>query len=209
MSANLVRRTLATVAALAAALVGGVTAAPQVADAAPGARAVARTTITFEVPGCDGCDVWLMQGRWDRHSEYGVRYWDTARKTVSGGTVTYTVPTRHTRGMSMTVITPWEGHTGYITTVAFRYGGEQVADEVGLAEARSKSKASACWAGTSADRVTIPLTVRKVWVDGFRHHVRGSIAFASVTQEWMVPMRDVWDGVMGSQDVNVCGERPN
>jgi hypothetical protein len=37
--------------------------------------------------------------------------------------------------------------------------------------------------------------------------VRGTIAFASVTQDWMVPMRDVWDGVMGSQDVNVCGKR--
>jgi len=109
----------------------------------------------------------------------------------------------------MTLTAPWEGHTGYVTTVAFRYGGEQVGDEVGFAEARSKSKASACWAGTSADEVTIPLTVRKVWVEGVRHRVRGSIAYAAVTQDWMVPMRDVWDGVMGSQDVNVCGERPS
>ena len=203
-------------AAAAAALVAGLTAATATgapaADATPitpARAAVAKTTITFEMPGCDGCTVGLMQARWDRHAEYGVRYWHTAEKTVADGVVTYTVPTKHTKGMSMVVTAPWEGHTGYVTTVAFRYGGEQVGDEVGFREARSKSRASACWAGTDADAVTIPLTVRKVWVEGVRHRVRGSIAYAAVTQDWMVPMRQVWDGVMGSQDVNVCGKRPN
>ncbi|CAI9404244.1 hypothetical protein [Nocardioides sp. T2.26MG-1] len=43
---------------------------------------------------------------------------------------------------------------------------------------------------------------------GVRHRVRGSIAYADVTQDWMKPVRDVWDGVPGSQDVNVCGEQP-
>jgi len=207
-----VRRGAAAAAAIAAGLAGAVAAAPQSADAASEAgtpaRAVAKTTVTFEMPGCDGCDVRLMQARWDRHSQYGIRYWSTAQKTVEGGAVSYTVPTQHTHGMSMIVEAPWEGHTGYQTTVAFRYGGEQVGDEVGFAEARSKSKGSACWAGTDADQVTVPLTVRKVWVQGVRHRVRGTLAYASVTQDWMVPMRDVWDGVMGSQDVNVCGERP-
>ena len=59
-----------------------------------------------------------------------------------------------------------------------------------------------------ADAVTIPLTVRKVWVEGVRHRVRGSIAFANVTQDWMKPMRTVWDGILGSQEVNICGEQP-
>jgi hypothetical protein len=208
MSTYTLRRGIAAVAALVAGL--AVAAGSPAADASTPARAaVAKTTITFEMPGCDGCEVGLMQARWDRHAQYGVRYWDTGQKTVSDGTVSFTVPTKHTRGMSMTLTAPWEGHTGYVTTVAFRYGGKQVGDEVGFAEARSKSKASACWAGTSADEVTIPLTVRKVWVEGVRHRVRGSIAYAAVTQDWMVPMRDVWDGVMGSQDVNVCGERPS
>ncbi|MGY2702986.1 hypothetical protein ACVW2K_002570 [Nocardioides sp. HB32] len=210
MSTYTLRRGTAAVAALVAGLTGAVAAGSPAADASTPARAaVAKTTITFEMSGCDGCEVGLMQARWDKHAQYGVRYWDTGQKTVSDGTVSFTVPTKHTRGMSMTLTAPWEGHTGYVTTVAFRYGGEQVGDEVGFAEARSKSKASACWAGTSADEVTIPLTVRKVWVEGVRHRVRGSIAYAAVTQDWMVPMRDVWDGVMGSQDVNVCGERPS
>lgn len=208
MTTNLLGRATAVLATITLGL--GLAAATPAADAttsAPTRAAVAKTTITFEMPGCDGCSVSLMQARWDRTAKYGVRYWDTGDKTVVDGVVSYTVPTKHTKGMSMTVTAPWEGHTGYVTTVAFRYGGKQVGDEVGFAEARSKSMASACWAGTDLDEITIPLTVRKVWVEGVRHHVRGSIAYASVTQDWMVPMRQVWDGVMGSQDVNVCGER--
>jgi hypothetical protein len=212
MNTITLRRGTAAVAALVAGLAGVVTAGTQAADATTSPRvearaAVAKTTVTFEMPGCDGCDVRLMQGRWAKHAKYGMRFWDTGEKTVQDGTVSFTIPTKHTKGMSMTVDAPWEGHTGYVTTVAFRYAGERPGHEVGFAEARSKSKGSACWAGTKADEVTIPLTVRKVWVEGVRHRVRGTIAYAAVTQDWMVPMRDVWDGVMGSQDVNICGER--
>lgn len=202
MTLNLLGRATAALALSLGLLATG----PATADA-PERAAVAKTTITFEMPGCDGCEVSLTQGRWDRHAKWGVRVWDTGQRTVEDGTVSFTVPTKHTKGMSMTVIAPWEGHTGYLTTVAFRYGGKQAGDEVGFHEARSKTMASACWAGTKADEVTIPVTVRKVWVEGVRHRVRGSIAYASTTQDWMVPMRQVWDGVMGSQDVNICGER--
>jgi len=34
--------------------------------------------------------------------------------------------------------------------------------------------------------------------------VDGSIAFVPTTQSWLKPMREVWDGVLGSQDVNIC-----
>jgi hypothetical protein len=202
------RRRAAAVAAVAAGLAGALTAATTTADAVtPAQRAVPKTIITFAVPDCEGCTIGLTQARWKNHTGYGVKVWETAQKTVEDGTVTFTVPTKHTHGMSMEVGTPWEGHTGYVTTLAFRYGGERAGDPISFTEARSKSKGSACWAGTTEDTVTIPLTIRKVWVEGVRHRVRGTIAFASVTQDWMVPMRDVWDGVMGSQDVNVCGER--
>lgn len=209
---SLVRRgaaAAAATAALAAGLATAVSTTPADAAAPDGAaRAVPKTTITFEVPGCDGCEVGVMQARWDEDAKWGIRVWDGGQKTVEDGVVTFKVPTKRTEGLSMTVTAPWEGHTGYVTTVAFRYGGMKAGDEVGFREARQKSRASACWAGTGEDAVTIPLTVRKVWVEGVRHRVRGSIAYAGVTQEWMVPMRAVWDGVMGSQDVNVCGEQP-
>jgi len=207
------RRFAAGAAVLAAGAAGALSAAPA-ADAttalatAPSAREARQTTITFQVPDCDGCVVGLVQGRWDPDATSGVRVWDGGQHEVSDGAVTVTVPRRRTKGMSMTVEAPWEGHTGYITQTVFRHGGKRVGDEVGFKEARSKTRGAGCWAGTRDAEVTIPLTVRKVWVQGLRHRVRGSIAYADVTQDWMVPMRQVWDGVMGTQDVPICGVQP-
>ena len=209
-SISTLRRFAAGAAVLAAGAAGALSAAPT-ADAtptAPAAREARQTTITFEVPGCDGCVVGLVQGRWVPDSKYGVRVWDGGQHEVSDGEVTVTVPSRRTKGMSMTVEAPWEGHTGYVTQTVFRYGGKQAGDEVGFKEARSKTRGAACWAGTRDTEVTIPITVRKVWVQGMRHRVRGSIAYTTLTQDWMVPMRQVWDGVMGTQDVQICGEQP-
>jgi hypothetical protein len=210
-----VRRLTAGAAVLAAGVAGALAAAP-VADASPDTtsapasvtREARQTTITFELPGCDGCVIGLVQGRWDPDSKWGAKVWDGGQHEVVDGVATVTVPSRRTKGMSMTVEAPWEGHTGYITQTVFRYGGKKVGDEVGFKEARSKSKGAACWAGTRETEVTVPVTVRKVWVQGLRHRVRGSIAYTSVTQDWMVPMRDVWNGVMGTQDVQICGKRP-
>ena len=77
------------------------------------AREAAKTTITFPGPGCDGCQVQLMQARWKTGPGHGIRFWHTAERTVDGDSLSFTVPTRHTHGMSMTVVAPWEGNTGY------------------------------------------------------------------------------------------------
>ncbi|WP_296605116.1 hypothetical protein [Nocardioides sp.] len=210
-SISLVRRgaaAAAVTACVATGLATAVSTGPAHAEERDAARAVPKTTITFEVPDCEGCEVAIMQGRWDPDAKIGMRVWDGGQKTVEDGVVTFRIPTKRTEGLSMTVRAPWEGHTGYMTTVAFRYAGEKVGDEIGFRQAREKTKATACWAGTDADAVTVPLTVRKVWVEGVRHRVRGSIAFANVTQDWMQPMRAVWDGILGSQEVNICGEQP-
>jgi hypothetical protein len=52
--------------------------------------------------------------------------------------------------------------------------------------------------------VRVPLVVEEVEVDGVHGQVPGSIAFVPTTQSWLAPMRRVWDGVLGSQDVNIC-----
>jgi len=106
--------------------------------------------------------------------------------------------------MSVLVRTPWEGHTGYLTTVAFRYGGMQPGDDVGFHTAREKTKASACWEGVRRRNVTVPLVVKEVEVDGAQKRVPGSIAVVPTTESWLNPMREVIDGVLGSQDVNLC-----
>ena len=200
-------------AALAAATAAGALATTAAAVGAPaattagGERAAARTTVTFEVAGCEGCTVALAQGRWDDSAPTGVRIWQTRSKQVRDGEVRFTVPTRRTRGMSATLRAPWEEHTGYVTAVAFRYAGARPGDPVSFAEARAEQRATACWAGTDARSVTVPLTVREVEVDGVHGAARGTIAYASTTQRWLQPMRQVVDGVLGSQDAHVCGRR--
>ncbi|WP_243060695.1 hypothetical protein [Nocardioides sp. SR21] len=166
------------------------------------------TTITFEVPDCDGCTLQLQNGRWDDDAPWGVRVWESQEKQVRDDVVRFTVPTHRTEGLSVLVRAPWEGHTGYVTTVAMRYAKKQAGDAVGLREAKHTRNASACWAGTDADSLTFPITVEKVRVDGVQERVPGSIAYATTTQEWIDPMRAAWHGVLGSQDANICGERP-
>ena len=178
-------------------------AAPD-ATAAPDPRAAApRTTLTFVVDDCERCEVRLTNARSTLDADV-VHVWESRPRTVEDGRVTFRVATRRTWGMSATVVAPWEGHTGYVTTVAWRYGGERVGDRVTLAEAVTKSRASACWEGVRRRRVTLPLVVEEVEVQGVHERVPGSIAFVPTTQGWLPPMRRVVDGVLGSQDVNIC-----
>lgn len=202
------RTGLAFTAAVAA-LYAGTAALPSAeADGATASKAAPRTTtITFEVADCEGCELSLTQARWDDSARYGVRTWDGPDVTVEDGKATATVRTSRTWGMSVVVDAPWDGHLAANTTVAFRYAGHAVGDAVTLRDARDERKASACWEGTRRESVTIPLTIRKVRVDGVHERVDGSIAFATETQSWLQPMRRAYDGVLASQDVNVCGPR--
>ena len=165
--------------------------------------AAPRTTLTFVVDGCEGCEVRLTNARSTLDADV-VHVWESRTRTVADGRVTFRVATRRTSGMSATVVAPWEGHPGYVTTVAWRYNGEGVGDRVTLAEAVTKSRASACWEGVRRRRVTLPLVVEEVEVRGVHEIVPGSIAFVPTTQGWLPPMRRVVDGVLGSQDVNIC-----
>ena len=109
-------------------------------------QAAARTTLTFTVDDCEGCEVQLVNARSTLDADV-VHVWESQAKEVRDGKVVFRVPTRRTWGMSATVVAPWEGHTGYVTTVAWRYAGEGVGDAVTLEEAVTKRKASACWEG--------------------------------------------------------------
>ena len=180
------------------------TAAPGAGAGAFGAQAPKRTALTFEVDGCEGCTVQLVHAL-DAEAPAVPKVWVSRARTVEGGSVTFRPLTRRTHGLSATVVAPWEGHTGYVTNVAFRYAGESVGDEVTLEQAVTEQRASACWDGTRRRSLTLPLVVEEVEVQGVKEPVAGSIAYVSTTQPWLRPMRQAWDGVLGSQDVNICG----
>jgi hypothetical protein len=157
------------------------------------------TKVTFTVPGCTGCDLQVMSGALRPENT-----WVAASKKVTDGAVSFSVPRPETKGLSMTVVAPWEGTTGYTTLVAFRYRGHAVGDSVSFADARSRKHGSACWGGTADSDVSIPLTVRKVTVGGTTGPTDGTIAYADVTQSWLKPMMRAGKGVLGSQEVIAC-----
>jgi hypothetical protein len=182
-----------------------------VATAAPAAptearQAAPRTALTFTVDGCEGCEIQLTSalGTYAEADAGQVDIWSSRTRTVHDGSVTFDILTKHTWGMSVAIKAPWEGFTGYRTTLAWRYNGKYVGDPVTLAEAVTKKKASACFEGVRSREVTMPIVVEKVRVRGVHKKVAGSIAFVPVTQSWLKPMREVFDGVLGSQDVNIC-----
>jgi hypothetical protein len=192
---------------IAAALLGATVAPTATATAVTTSDqrpAASRTTLTFTVDDCEGCEVQLVQALRPQDVDSPVDVWSSKARKVEDGKVTFKIPTKRTWGMSATVHAPWEGQTGYATTVAWRYNGKAQGDPVTLEEAVTKKKASACWEGVRSRKVTVPLVVEEVEVDGVHRRVPGSIAFVPETQSWLQPMREVWDGVLGSQDVNIC-----
>lgn len=118
--------------------------------------------------------------------------------------MTFAVPTDRTLGLSMQVRTPWEGGTGFVTNVVLRYQGFQTGDRIGFRAARASKRATACWAGTTEDALTMRVNVRRVQVRGYGGQVPGSIAWAPVTQEWLRPLVNTWRGVVGTQDAMPC-----
>lgn len=205
MTASTTSTSIRSIAAAVAGLAAlGTLAVPVPSSGAEAAApADARTRLTFTVDDCEGCEIQLVNARGTLDADV-VHVWQSRTRTVEDGRVTFRVATKRTWGLSVTVRAPWEGHTGYATTVAWRYAGKQVGDTVTLAEAVTKRKASACWEGVRRRAVTVPLVVEEVEVDGVHERVPGSIAFVPVTEGWLPPMREVWDGVLGSQDVNIC-----
>jgi hypothetical protein len=195
-------KTIAAAALLGATVVPTATAGAVTADdrrpAAP------RTKLTFTVDDCEGCEVQLVSALLPHDVDTPATVWSSKAKKVSDGKVRFKVPTSKTWGLSVNVRAPWEGQTGYVTNVAWRYNGKLQGDQVTLEEAVTKKKASACWEGTRSRKVTVPLVVEEVEVDGVHGRVPGSIAFVPETQSWLKPMREVVDGVLGSQDVNIC-----
>jgi hypothetical protein len=161
--------------------------------------------VTFKAPGCEGCRIRVYSAQWGEGDEVDV--WQSQAKKVEDGRVTFAVPAGRTHGLSASVTAPWEGTTGYVTHVAFKYGNTATGEVITVDRARTKQRASACWAGNDARHTTLRLVTAKVTVEGTTGPTSGTLAFARVTQQAMVPMRTAYDGVLGSQDVNICGKR--
>jgi hypothetical protein len=130
--------------------------------------------------------------------------WESGKHAIHNRKAAFVVPTERTVVMSVTVHTPWEGQTGYATMMVFRYKGLAPGDRIGFNKARTMTKASGCWAGTTEKEYTLRFKVRKVNVWGVHEKVPAQIAWAPTTQEWLRPILPVYGGVLGAQDVFLC-----
>lgn len=205
-STTILGKSVIAAALLAATLLPAATGGAATGVVSDERAAAARTTLTFTVDDCEGCEIQLTSalGTIAEANVGEVDIWNSRARTVEDGSVTFDIATKRTWGMSVAVRAPWEGFTGYRTTVAWRYNGNLQGDTVTLEQAVTKKMASACWEGVRSREVTVPLVVEKVRVRGQKKMVNGSIAFVPTTQSWLHPMREVRDGVLGSQDVNIC-----
>ena len=159
-------------------------------------RVGSATTVTFKVAQCSGCRIRLYQGQTDPSAT-----WQSKARRVRTGKVTFHVPSGRTHGISASIDAPWEGTTGFVSMVAFRYRGESVGSRVSNGDARAKHRASGCWAGTDRDGITIPLRVRRVTVPGTTGPATAARAWTGTTQDWSRPMERAYRGVLGTQEV--------
>lgn len=206
MSRTLARTALATAAGLAfLAPVAPAGAAPaqtpeRSASAASSAASSPKHVVRFTVKSCEGCRVRLSRADADYDD-----LWQSRSNQVTDGVVRFAVPSYYADGLTASIIAPWEGRTGYVTQVVFRYTGEKTGSGISVAEATSHQRGTLCLRGDEdVRRVTVPLTVRKVAVPGVDGPTTGTLAFATRTQRPIKPVSRLTDGVGGSQDVPSC-----
>lgn len=153
---------------------------------------VAKTTLTLDVDGCEGCVVTFIQSLPTGHIGF------QRERTVTDGKAVITVPSRKTRGVLVIFRAP--GFDSAVFT-GMRYPGQKIGSTVSLRSLTGKRRGYACWAGTTQRRASIPITVRRVTPDGKRPYV---VAWASTTQRWTAPKFPAHDGFITGQDVTPC-----
>ena len=182
--------------------------ASQSAPASPtgtGSASATVTTITLQVSGCDGCSVGVVRALSSPSQAKPPTpdFWTGPTGEVVNGIVTIQVPTAYTQGLSFSVAAPWEGNTGAQTNIVL---GDSSAGgaTVGPSEAKSRKEATACWAGTSAAEVVIPITVVKTILSGIGGPATAALAWASPTVPTIGPLNQTVKGTLGNQDAYYC-----
>lgn len=196
---------LSVLVATTAAVTGTVVPAAMATDAGPlatasaaGRQLVPMTTMTLHVVTCDGCPVRLTQ------SLPGHDIWQSASKKVTGGIVTFTVPTYRTRGLTISVAPRWQTLNA-VPLVAFQYAHTTVGQVIPNAVAREKRLGRPCWAGTQAGGVSMIIRVVK-----YPHRsLSGDPGYAirvwsRLTRESMRPYLATYRGTVATQAVVTC-----
>lgn len=167
------------------------------------------TTVTLVVKGCEGCTIGVQRGL-NNEPASTVKprkpdHWDGPTTTVKNGFASLTLPTAYTAGASFTVSAPWEGDTDGQTNIVL--GGRTAVNTfISTARATHRTKATACWAGTTDNQAIIRVTViRRNLAGEGNKKVVFPIAWASPTVATVGPLSaTLGKGLLGNQDMYFC-----
>jgi hypothetical protein len=166
------------------------------------AAASARTTITMKVSNCEGCTIQPVLERTDADGVMSTYAGKTV--TVKDGVAVMRVPTWTTPGMSFRLSGTTREDINAAPVVVVQYKGYKPGSVVTKAQARKAKRASGCWAGTSASRVTLRLRTMTVLMPSFPDETTTT----RVKTGWLVPTADApgnfgqaTKGVIAVQDI--------
>ena len=200
------RRVLAAGAAAVMVAIG-LTAVPATADSTH-----TLVTLNFTGNGCDGCVITPRQliYAWDNGGQE--LSWNndfSTKRKVRGDSVTFRVPTESTRGMYFYIDEPAFDSDGFYDAapmVVFQYAGYQPGEWVERSQAVKASSASPCWAGTTDDKVSLDVNVRKVRVEGVSDtRVRLPLAWVAPTEAAFGGFMNTDRGIVAANGDPGCG----
>lgn len=189
---------LRAIAAVSVALAGISAATSPVADAVPASRS-SKINVTIKVADCEGC---LLGPRYVRESGY----WAGPDLTVVGGKVTFQVPRKYARGLSIVVNDLDEVQQNAEIYAVIRYAGKRPGSKVSAGDAAGAEAGYPCWGGTSKKKVTLRMQVdRFPYTDEFSGESGMTIRpyFTRTLPSFGTPL-DAFSGTVGSQDAFVC-----
>jgi hypothetical protein len=198
----------------------GLAAAPAIADSPPQPDPVpiSAVTQTRVTKGCVITPQQLILASDNGGQEVSWNDDFSTKRKVRGDSVTFVVPTENTRGMSFMIQPPEEGSGPGINAnpvIVFQYAGYEPGEWVERSQAVKASSGSPCWAGTTDDKVSLDVNVRKVRVEGIKmvgDQPTGGPTPVRVPLAWVAPTEAAFGGftstdrgVVAAQDVYPCG----
>lgn len=187
----------------------GLAAAVVTGGAAPvGAATAGTTTITLNVTGCEGCVISASQFRSTAATSPTGGVYSSADVTVTNGVAVLTVPTARTAGMYFLIQTPRPARIDAQPLITTQVRGHRAGSSLTRAQQIAGTRASACWAGTTASAVTFAITVNRVLMPSFPNGTkRTPVPLARFTPTLKAPggFGPAYHGVLATQDVWPCG----
>lgn len=176
-----------------------------------------QVTVNFTGNGCDGCIITPTQFVPASDNAGQEASWNndfSIKRKVRGDSVTFTVPTESTRGMSFMVQAPAAKSGAFydaVPLIVFQYAGFTPGEWVERAQVVKASHGSPCWSGTTDSAVNLTVNVRSVKRTGLNDAPGGSTT-VRVPLAWVVPTEQAFGGftktdrgIIAAQDVFTCG----